>query len=98
MMTPTPSRTGSDRGQAKARYGDGMDILAHILEWQRLDDAAFLAEHGLELTLDAYCNGDGPPPTPAEQAVATKLRLLASARVLSIQRTLRRVLADENLI
>lgn len=75
-----------------------MDVIAHILEWQRLDDAAFLAEQGLELTLDAYCSGNGPPPTPAEQEVARKLRLLASARVLSIQRTLRRVLADENLI
>lgn len=75
-----------------------MDIVSHILEWQRLDDAAFLAEYGLELTLDAYCSGHGPAPTPAEQAVARKLRLLASARVLSVQRTLRRVLADANLI
>lgn len=75
-----------------------MTIPAQILEWQRLDDAAFLAEQGIELTLDAYCAGRGPAPTSAEQAVASKLRLLASARLLVIQRALRRQLAHENLI
>lgn len=77
---------------------DDMTMAAQILEWQRLDDAAFLAEHGLDRALDLYCAGRGPAPSPSEQAVARKLRLLATARLLVIQRALRRMLADENLI
>lgn len=75
-----------------------MTILDTILEWQRLDDAAFIAERSLESALDLYCAGCGPAPTTAEQAVVGKLRLLATARVLVIQRALRQVLVDKNVI
>lgn len=75
-----------------------MTILDKMLEWQRLDDAAFLAERSLEGALDLYCAGRGPAPTPAEQAVARKLRLLATARLLVIQRALRQAFAANNVI
>lgn len=75
-----------------------MTILETILEWQRLDDAAFIDERSLESALDLYCAGRGPAPTPAEQAVAGKLRLFATARVLVIQRELCQVLVDRYVL
>lgn len=74
-----------------------MTIPDTIREWQRLDDAAFIAERSLESAPELYCANRGPVPTPAEQAVVGRLRFLAATRLLVIQRALRQVLVDKNV-
>lgn len=97
--TPAPSAThGTAADGRQPACDDDMAVLMHILEWQRLDDAAFLAEQALERALDLYCAVGGPAPAPAEQAVARKLRFLASARLLVVQRNLRRIRAGATMI
>jgi len=57
-------------------------------EWERLDEAAFRAECLLESTLDKYCEGRGPAPSPADIASAKRLRFLAVEHLMSIRQVL----------
>jgi hypothetical protein len=57
-------------------------------EWERLDEAAYLAERLLDLALDDYCEGTGPAPSPAEAASVKRLRFLATERLTSIRQAI----------
>ncbi len=69
-----------------------------MVAWRRWDDAAFLAERALELMVDQYHAGEAPAPTPAEFAVARRLRGIASALMLHVARKLRLTLAASRVI
>jgi len=57
-------------------------------EWERLDEAAFRAGCLLERTLDEYCEGRGPAPSPADVASVKRLRFLAIEHLKSIRHVL----------
>jgi hypothetical protein len=52
-----------------------------IAEWERFEEAAFEAESSIEHTLDEYCAGGAPAPTPAQIASARRLRFVARHRL-----------------
>jgi hypothetical protein len=68
-----------DMDQLCDRLGSHDNGCECTVAWRRLDDAAFLAERALELMIDEYDIGKAPPPTPAEFALARRLRAMASA-------------------
>lgn len=52
-----------------------------VAQWARCDQAAFTTAWRLERTLDAWCNGEGEPPTLAAVHAAKRLRFVANHRL-----------------
>lgn len=54
-------------------------------DWEVADHAATRAECCLGRTLDAYCDGVGPAPSPTEVEEVRRLRQTASERLREIR-------------
>ena len=66
-----------------------MDDIARFFllfeEWEAADHAATRAECCVGRMLDAYCEGTGPAPSPADVEEAKRLRILAIDRLRAIR-------------